>query len=179
MEMNTKKLMESFPENQESNYLTSKDRLSIQVRLNRIEGQVRGVQRQVERDEYCDKIFNQLEAVHSALNAVGIVLMSHHLKSYVASTGLKNHDTIAQEVLKTLSILVNRKDKGKMKNITLQVEGMSCQHCVNSIEGALKEIGAKGKVDLKNNSVDVSFDENQISLELIKETIEEQGYEVV
>ncbi|MCP3773517.1 copper ion binding protein [Paenibacillus sp. MZ04-78.2] len=66
-----------------------------------------------------------------------------------------------------------------MKNITLQVEGMSCQHCVNSIEGALKEIGAKGKVDLKNNSVDVSFDENQISIELIKETIEEQGYEVV
>ncbi|MEF2245333.1 MULTISPECIES: copper ion binding protein [unclassified Paenibacillus] len=66
-----------------------------------------------------------------------------------------------------------------MKNITLQVEGMSCQHCVNSIEGALKEIGAKGKVDLKNNLVDVSFDENQISIELIKETIVDQGYEVV
>lgn len=66
-----------------------------------------------------------------------------------------------------------------MKKITFQVEGMSCQHCVNSIEGALKEIGAKGKVDLKNNSVDVSFDENQISIELIKETIEDQGYEVV
>lgn len=66
-----------------------------------------------------------------------------------------------------------------MKNITLQVEGMSCQHCVNSIEGALKEIGAKGKVDLKNNLVDVSFDENQISIELIKETIVDQGYELV
>lgn len=66
-----------------------------------------------------------------------------------------------------------------MKNITLQVEGMSCQHCVNSIEGALKEIGAVGKVDLKNNSVDVSFDENQISIEHIKETIEGQGYDVV
>ncbi|XID93794.1 copper ion binding protein [Paenibacillaceae bacterium WGS1546] len=66
-----------------------------------------------------------------------------------------------------------------MKNITLQVEGMSCQHCVNSIEGALIEIGAAGKVDLKNNSVDVSFDENQISIERIKETIEEQGYDVV
>ncbi|MCD1259220.1 heavy-metal-associated domain-containing protein [Paenibacillus athensensis] len=66
-----------------------------------------------------------------------------------------------------------------MKNITLQVEGMSCQHCVNSIEGALKEIGAAGKVDLKNNSVDVSFDENQISIERIKEIIEEQGYDVV
>lgn len=66
-----------------------------------------------------------------------------------------------------------------MKNITLQVQGMSCQHCVDSIEGALKEIGVQGKVDLKNNSVDVSFDENQISMERIKETIEEQGYDVL
>ncbi|CAG7651951.1 copper chaperone CopZ [Paenibacillus allorhizosphaerae] len=66
-----------------------------------------------------------------------------------------------------------------MKNITLQVQGMSCQHCVNSIEGALKEIRAQGKVDLKNNSVDISYDENQITIERIKETIEEQGYDVL
>lgn len=66
-----------------------------------------------------------------------------------------------------------------MNNITLQVQGMSCQHCVNSIEGALKDIGAIGKVDLKNESVEVSFDENQISIARIRETIEEQGYDVV
>ncbi|ETT40454.1 CopZ [Paenibacillus sp. FSL R5-808] len=66
----------------------------------------------------------------------------------------------------------------KMKNMTLEVEGMSCQHCVNTIEGALKEIGVKGKVDLKNNTVDVSFDESHIKIEQIKETIEEQGYDV-
>lgn len=66
----------------------------------------------------------------------------------------------------------------KMKNMTLEVEGMSCQHCVNTIEGALKEIGVKGKVDLKNNTVDVSFDESHVKIERIKETIEEQGYDV-
>lgn len=66
-----------------------------------------------------------------------------------------------------------------MTNITLQVEGMSCQHCVNSIEGALKVIGVIGKVDLTNNTVDVSFDENQVAFEAVKEAIEEQGYEVV
>ncbi|WP_169082530.1 copper ion binding protein [Paenibacillus sp. PL91] len=66
-----------------------------------------------------------------------------------------------------------------MTNITLQVEGMSCQHCVNSIEGALKVIGAIGKVDLTNNTVDVSFDENQVAFEAVKEAIEEQGYDVV
>lgn len=36
-----------------------------------------------------------------------------------------------------------------MKNITLKVEGMSCGYCVNAVEGALKEIGASGKVDYR------------------------------
>lgn len=67
----------------------------------------------MERDEYCDKILNQLEAVHSALNAVGVVLLSHHLKAYSANTGLKNNDTIADEMLLTLNILVKRRDEGK------------------------------------------------------------------
>lgn len=65
-----------------------------------------------------------------------------------------------------------------MKNVTLQVQGMSCQHCVNAIEGALKEIGASGKVNLQGESVEVSFDEQKVSLDQIKETIEEQGYDV-
>jgi len=56
---------------------------------------------------------------------------------------------------------------------------MSCSHCVNAIEGAMKEIGATGKVDLADNKVTVDFDENKLSLEKIKEAIEEQGYDVV
>lgn len=66
-----------------------------------------------------------------------------------------------------------------MKTITLKVEGMSCNHCVNSIEGALKEIGASGNVSLPNKSVTVSFDENKLSDAAIKEAIEDQGYDVV
>ena len=65
-----------------------------------------------------------------------------------------------------------------MKNIVLNVQGISCQHCVNSIEGALKEIGVSGKVNLSDDSVEATYDENQVSLEQIKEVIEEQGYEV-
>jgi DNA-binding FrmR family transcriptional regulator len=113
MRMNTKESIKSFPENQESNYLSPKDRISIQMRLNRIEGQVRGVQRQMERDEYCDQILNQVEAIHSALSAVGILVMSNHLKSYAARTDLKNRESITQEMLKILSILMNRKDEEK------------------------------------------------------------------
>ncbi len=66
-----------------------------------------------------------------------------------------------------------------MSTVTLKVEGMSCNHCVNSIEGALKEIGAAGKVDLGSKQVKVSYDDSKISLEAIKEAIEEQGYEIV
>lgn len=66
-----------------------------------------------------------------------------------------------------------------MTNVMLKVEGMSCGHCVNSIEGAMKTIGASGKVDLANGSVAIAYDENKLSLQVIKEAIEEQGYDVV
>ncbi len=65
-----------------------------------------------------------------------------------------------------------------MAQVTLQVSGMSCQHCVNAVETALKEIGASGKVDLANNAVTVDYDESKITLEQVKEAIEEQGYDV-
>ncbi|UQZ33451.1 copper resistance protein CopZ [Paenibacillus sp. PK3_47] len=66
-----------------------------------------------------------------------------------------------------------------MKNVTLNVEGMSCGHCVNSIEGALKTIGADGKVDLSGGTVTVLYEENELTVDAIKEAIEEQGYDVV
>lgn len=66
-----------------------------------------------------------------------------------------------------------------MQNTVLKVEGMSCGHCVNSVETALKNIGAAGKVDLANKTVSVEFDESKLSLDAIKEAIEDQGYDVV
>ncbi|OCT10528.1 copper resistance protein CopZ [Paenibacillus pectinilyticus] len=66
-----------------------------------------------------------------------------------------------------------------MSNIILKVEGMSCNHCVQSVEKAVKELGAEGKVNLANKEVDIQFDETHVSLAAIKEAIEEQGYDVV
>ncbi|GEN84440.1 copper chaperone CopZ [Sporosarcina luteola] len=61
----------------------------------------------------------------------------------------------------------------------LKVEGMSCGHCVNSIESSVGELTGVSsvKVDLANNEVTVEFD-NEETLKQIKETIEDQGYEV-
>lgn len=65
-----------------------------------------------------------------------------------------------------------------MATITLKVNGMSCNHCVMSVEKALKEIGANGSVDLASKQVTVEYDDAAISLETIKEAIEDQGYDV-
>jgi copper chaperone len=66
-----------------------------------------------------------------------------------------------------------------MQTITLQVQGMTCGHCVKSVEGALKEIGAEGKVDLAAGKVEIQFDEAKLQVETIKEAIEDQGYDIV
>jgi copper chaperone len=68
-----------------------------------------------------------------------------------------------------------------MQAITLEVTGMSCQHCVNAIEGALGKLEGihSAKVDLSANHVFVTYDDSQMNVETIKETIEEQGYDVL
>jgi len=66
-----------------------------------------------------------------------------------------------------------------MKEI-LKVEGMSCGHCVSSIETNVGELTGVStvKVDLANKEVSVEFD-NAATLVQIKETIEDQGYDLV
>ncbi len=67
-----------------------------------------------------------------------------------------------------------------MEKVTLKVQGMSCSHCVNSVEGSVGELNgvSKVKVHLENGTVDVEFNDKEVSLDRIKETIDDQGYEV-
>jgi copper chaperone len=66
-----------------------------------------------------------------------------------------------------------------MQKVHLQVNGMSCGHCVSSVEGAVKKLGASAQVDLGSKSVSVEYDESKLKLDAIKEAIEDQGYDVV
>lgn len=68
-----------------------------------------------------------------------------------------------------------------MKNITLEVQGMSCGHCVNAIEGSLGQLAGveQVNVNLADAQVNVVFDEAKVSLDKINETIEDKGYEIV
>ncbi|AIQ10902.1 copper ion binding protein [Paenibacillus durus] len=66
-----------------------------------------------------------------------------------------------------------------MANVVLNVEGMSCGHCVSSVEKAVSNLGASAIVDLASKTVAVDYDDNKLSVGAIKEAIEEQGYDVV
>lgn len=67
-----------------------------------------------------------------------------------------------------------------MENVTLNVVGMSCGHCVKSVEGSVGNLDGVNevKVNLESGKVDVAFDAAKVSLEKIKEAIDDQGYDV-
>ncbi len=68
-----------------------------------------------------------------------------------------------------------------MENVILNVNGMTCGHCVKAVEtsvGALAGV-QEVKVDLAEKKVSVAFNEDAVTVEQIKETIDEQGYDVI
>lgn len=71
-------------------------------RLNKIEGQVRGVKKMVEEDRYCIDIINQVAAVNAALNSFNKVLLSEHIKSCVVEDVKAGNDQMVDELCATL-----------------------------------------------------------------------------
>ncbi|GGE34050.1 copper chaperone CopZ [Pullulanibacillus camelliae] len=67
-----------------------------------------------------------------------------------------------------------------MEKMTLDVQGMTCGHCKAAVTGALKDLsGVKEvEVDLDTGKVDVTYENGKVSVEQMKEAIEDQGYDV-
>jgi copper chaperone len=67
-----------------------------------------------------------------------------------------------------------------METTVLNVKGMSCGHCVKAVEGSVGELnGVKSvNVTLETGKVEVQYDPAMVNLDTIKETIDEQGYDV-
>jgi DNA-binding FrmR family transcriptional regulator len=59
------------------------DRSALTKRLNRIEGQVRGIGKMIDEDRYCIDVLTQVSAVKSALDALALQLLEHHLHGCV------------------------------------------------------------------------------------------------
>lgn len=75
-------------------------------RLNRIEGQVRGVKSMVENDRYCVDILTQVAAIQSALNAFNRELLTNHIKTCVVDDIKDGDDKVVDELCDTIKKLM-------------------------------------------------------------------------
>lgn len=75
-------------------------------RLNRIEGQVRGIRGMVEKDAYCTDILTQVAAVSAALNSFNKVLLSNHIKTCVTQDIRDGREDTVDELVRTLQKLM-------------------------------------------------------------------------
>ncbi len=75
-------------------------------RLNRIEGQIRGIRKMVEKDAYCTDILMQVAAVTAALNSFNKVLLANHIKTCVTRDILEGKEDTVEELLETLQKLM-------------------------------------------------------------------------
>lgn len=75
-------------------------------RLNRIEGQVRGVKKMVESNAYCTDILTQVSAITAALNAFNRELLANHIRTCVAEDVKNGKDETIDELVFTLQKLM-------------------------------------------------------------------------
>lgn len=75
-------------------------------RLNRVEGQIRGIKGMIEKDTYCDDVLNQIAAAQSALNSVGRLLLEGHMKSCVVERIESGEHEVIDELLVTINKLL-------------------------------------------------------------------------
>lgn len=72
----------------------------VQTRAKRIAGQVAGVQRMLDEDRYCVEVLNQIAAVRSALDALGVELITAHLETCVVGHGSGSEHACAKPLKK-------------------------------------------------------------------------------
>ena len=75
-------------------------------RLNRIEGQVRGVRGMVEKECYCTDILIQVSAIQSALNAFSRELLANHIRTCVKDGIRADDDSVVDELVRTVEKLM-------------------------------------------------------------------------
>ncbi|MFS0784382.1 metal-sensitive transcriptional regulator [Bacillus sp. 1P06AnD] len=91
-----------------SSHHSDKVKKNLVTRLNRVEGQIRGIKGMIEKDVYCDDIITQLAATQSALNSVAKLLLEGHMKSCVLERIQQGDTDVVDEVLVTIQKLMKK-----------------------------------------------------------------------
>ena len=91
----------------------SKDKAQLVRRLSRIEGQVRGIARMIEREEYCVDILQQTSALRAAIDAVSIMILEDHVQGCVRSAAERGDaDKYVDEVVDVVRRTLGRPVRG-------------------------------------------------------------------
>lgn len=85
---------------------SEKEMKDLVTRLNRIEGQVRGIRNMVEEERYCVDILNQVSAVQSALNSFNKELLANHIHSCVVDELRDGNEEVVDELCETIKKLM-------------------------------------------------------------------------
>ena len=75
-------------------------------RLNRIEGQVRGIKGMVEEERYCVDILNQVSAIQAALNSFNKELLANHIRTCVVQDVQSGNEEVVDELCETIKKLM-------------------------------------------------------------------------
>lgn len=76
------------------------------TRLNRVEGQVRGVKGMIEKDAYCNDVLNQISAVQAALDSASKLVLENHIRGCLVEKIQAGDDKIIDELLVTIGKLL-------------------------------------------------------------------------
>ena len=82
------------------------ERKDLIHRLNRIEGQIRGIRGMLEKDAYCVDILTQVAAINAALNSFNKVLLANHIKTCVVENVRNGDDSVIDELVTTMQKLM-------------------------------------------------------------------------
>lgn len=91
---------------QKSKERSEKEYKDLINRLNRIEGQVRGIKGMIEKDAYCTDILTQVAAVNAALNSFNKVLLTNHMKTCVTRDIMEGKEETVDELMNVLQKLM-------------------------------------------------------------------------
>lgn len=89
-------------DNQRTKKRDEKEYKDLITRLNRIEGQIRGIKNMVENSAYCPDILTQVSATRSALSSFSKVLLGNHIKSCVKNDIQNGNEEAADELVELL-----------------------------------------------------------------------------
>lgn len=85
---------------------SDKQKAALITRLNKVEGQVRGIKGMIEKDVYCDDVLHQISAVQSAMKSISKLILEVHLNSCVVDRIKGGDHEVVEELINTIGKMI-------------------------------------------------------------------------